>query len=340
MTSLKSLAIQASYACGLPKILSQSPETCLTTILYHRFIFAGESIRDARDRLKQQCDWLRRTYTAMQPSDAIDALKCSRLPRRPLLITIDDAIVDLLDFADIFNSFELPISVFACVGWCSNASPAEEETLLARVVSDLECYAGPDKVVPVYGGRLALDVSASRRHSAIDQLLFSKDEWLPHLEDVLRELRAETRTVSDDMCCSWNELAHLKKSGVFIGCHSMSHTKLATASRIRIDFEIKEAKRILEQKLSSCDAFAYPYGMSGTYSSFTTAALKKAGFTYAYLTVPGFADDEADLFHLPRVAMPDRPLEFEEFRARVGGGGVVLKKAIDFLRSNPEPDMV
>ncbi len=331
-TSIKTLAIRASYFSGLPRLLANSPETCLTTVVFHRFIYAQELNAKARDRLKRQCEWLRENYTPLTLADGIRAVRGGELPARPLLITIDDALIDLLDFHDIFRAFELPITVFACAGWCADASAADPDTLLARVVNNLEWYNGPHKAIAVNGGSLAIGSSRATKSATIDQLLANKNEWQPYLACVLAQLADATQDDNDRTCCSWDDLSDLKKSGAQIGSHSVSHIKLAEASRIRTTFEIAEAKRILTDKFGSCEAFAYPYGMSDTYNQSTTLALKQAGFDIAFSTVAGFAGVATDPFGVPRIALPDRPLEFAEFCARVGGGGVVLAVAQEFLR--------
>jgi hypothetical protein len=59
MSDIKTLAIKAAYASGLPHMLEYSPQNSLTTILFHRFIYTGEKLQKARDRLQRQCEWVR-----------------------------------------------------------------------------------------------------------------------------------------------------------------------------------------------------------------------------------------------------------------------------------------
>ena len=126
MEFIKNLALNVSYAAGLQRLLPRSPDTSLTTILFHRFFFDGESRNASRERLRRQCEWMAGNYSPLTLAGAVAALERGDTANRPLLVTIDDARTDILEALEIFNEFELPATVFACVGWCANVSPAEE----------------------------------------------------------------------------------------------------------------------------------------------------------------------------------------------------------------------
>src|SRR6266850_4023644 len=128
----------------------------LTTIIFHRFFFSGEDANVSRDRLKRQCDWLVETFNPIR----LPELNCgltSKLPRYPLLVTIDDAKVEILRVLDIFESFSIPVAIFACVGWCAQEEPctADPRVSLARLVAEIQWYRGPPKTIRV-GQKLLL----------------------------------------------------------------------------------------------------------------------------------------------------------------------------------------
>ena len=181
----------------------------LTTILFHRFFFEGEPAERSRDRLKRQCEWLRNHFTPVSLDFATDALAEGRLPRRPLLVTIDDAKIEILRIADIFASFDLPISIFACVGWCAKDSPEDEGGLLARLVNQIEWYAGPVKTLDHqprknYGWRQPdRDPQGDRSNS-----FRSGSRRVLNLNPSWRRCRA--RLPGQRLSCSWAELARLE----------------------------------------------------------------------------------------------------------------------------------
>jgi peptidoglycan/xylan/chitin deacetylase (PgdA/CDA1 family) len=324
MEWFKAFAIKAAYLSGVPR-LAANPTDSLTTLLFHRFLLGDVSRSLSRERLKRQCDWLRKRYTPLTLTQAVEALREGQLPQRSLLLTSDDASADLLEVIDILDMFELPIAVFVCVGWSARASQPEDDTLLARTVTALEWYCGPEKRLRL-NDSLEINLQRSSRNETIDAILANYDEWRPHLDYVVRVIDANSVKPRGRPCCTWEELAGLQSRGVQMGCHSVSHIKLASASDRRMRFEVYESNRILTTKFGACEAFAYPYGTLDSYNTSTSMLLKEAGFSVAFLTRPDFATSSEDVYHLPRITLPDNPLSFLEFCARVGGGGVAFSR--------------
>jgi peptidoglycan/xylan/chitin deacetylase (PgdA/CDA1 family) len=305
----------------------------LTTILFHRFFFENELPSRSRDRLKRQCDWLCNRFTPLSLESATTGLAAGRLPQRPLLVTIDDAKIEILRAVDIFQSFGLPVSIFACVGWSAKESPIRDdpECILARVVSEIEWYKGPAKVVETSDGPITLGVSAEQTAKAIDFILANYLELRPEFAAILEQVKTPNSSAAERVSCSWADLRDLKAAGFAIGGHSVSHVKIAEATSLRMRFEISETRRILSQKFGGCDVFAYPYGMEGTFDDETTRQLSLAGFRYAFLTHSEFADANTDPLHLPRISMPDRAMSHPEFCVRAAGAGVVYRKIKRFF---------
>jgi len=324
MEWLRAFSIKAAYLSGVSRLVA-NPIDSLTTLLFHRFL-PGEVSRDhSRDRLKRQCDWLRQKYTPLTLTQVIEALRRGHFPKRSLLLTSDDASADLLEVIDIFDMFKLPIAVFVCAGWSTRASRPEDDTLLARTVTALEWHCGPEKRLRL-NDNLEINLQRSSRNETIDAILANYDEWRPYLDYVVRAVDANAMKPRERPCCTWEELAGLQSRGVQIGCHSVSHIKLASASDMRMRFEVHESNRILTTKFGACEAFAYPYGTLDSYNTSTSMLLKEAGFSVAFLTRSDFATSYEDVYHLPRITIPDRPLSFLEFCARVGGGGVAFSR--------------
>ena len=297
----------------------------LTTILFHRFFFPGEAAQASRDRLKRQCEWMRSNFTPLGLRSALDGLQSGTLPKRPILITIDDAKVEIMRVADIFADFGLPISIFACVGWCAKETP-DEAGLLARVVNRIEWYDGPAMTIESAWGPLALAADRAQRKSLVDLVLDHAEGRRAELETLLERLDEAAPPDRTRITCSWAGLAQLMQGGVEIGGHSVSHVNLAKSSRRRMEFEIAETRRLLALKLGKCDVFAYPYGMEGTCSPETTELLQQNGFRFAFLTHSDFANTRTDQMYLPRIALPDRPMSHAEFCLRAAGAGVVYRK--------------
>ena len=331
MSVVKAIGFNVALTVGGPFLLRRSPRECLTTILFHNFAISGEPVKYAREGLKRQCDWLRKHYSPLTLTAATHGLRKGGLPQRPLLITIDDAHIDILDVIDIFESFDLPIAMFVCVGWTANASPWEDDTLLARAVTDLEWYSGSEKELSFPCGTLKIRRESSSRRDAASKLIKAQDEWRPYLKQVVQELNAD-RNITQRNFCNWQELKELQRRGVEMGCHSVSHMNLVEGDQSRMNFEIFEAKRILVGKLGESEVFAYPFGGPRNFNHATSELVQQAGFRFAFLTHSDFADGTENPLELPRIPLPDPPLSMTEFRARVAGGGIVISKLRDYFR--------
>lgn len=320
---------------GLPFVIAGAPlvrrmvprpANGLPVVLYHGFFFAGDSKRRARDRLRRQLDWLRSAYNPLTLAQFSEAVSTGQFPPRSLLVTVDDAKVDLLEVHDEFHAFDVPLAVFVCAGWTAQVSEPEPDDMLARVVTTLEWYSGPDVALTLGNESRTVMIGRAHRSASIDQILTSLPYYQPHLEQLLEALKLPTDVRRPRKVCTWPELVSLGQRGVQFGSHSVSHIWMAPTSDVRLQFEVHEAKRLIDQKLALCTSFAYPFGVDGTADERTTSALKAAGLSTAFMTHPGFASSATPTFHLPRLALPERHMTDAEYRSRVRGNGMILSR--------------
>lgn len=331
MNTLKGIAYAMAGAPLVRRMFSVAP-TGLTTVLYHGFFFDGEPKQQARDRLRRQLQWLQSAYNPLTLEQYHQALANGVMPARALLVTADDAMVDLLEVHEEFHAFGVPLTVYVCTGWTAQASELEPDGLLARVVTTIEWYTGPDVALSIGKESRPVMIGRSHRSATIDQILASRCYFQPHLEELLAQVQQNADAPSPPAICTWAELVSLRESGVQFGSHSVSHIRLAPASDVRLQFEVNEAKRLIDHKLAPCSSFAYPFGIEGTCDERTTAVVQSAGLTTAFMTHPGFAPSTAPPFRLPRFALPERRMTDAEYRGRVRGGGLVLRRIKDVLR--------
>lgn len=326
MNSLTGLAFAVAGAPLVRRVLATGGDVGLTTLLYHSFFFGGEAEKVGRDRLRRQLAWLRDHYELLTLDDFNQALRANRFPPRALFVTVDDAKTDLMKVAEDFNAFGIPITVFVCAGWTAQASTMEIDGQWARAVADIEWYEGPDFEMVLGRESRVLHVGRKVRAVSVDELLQSRGYFEPHLDELIARVEAMNKQGGTRVICSWDELKVLQREGISFGSHSVSHIKLASASDLRLGFEIHESKRLIESHLGHCSSFAYPFGTAGTCDDRTTAIVKAAGMSAAFLTHPEFARSGDSAFHLPRFALPDRHMHDGEYRGRVRGAGVLLRR--------------
>lgn len=91
------------------------------------------------------------------------------------------------------------------------------------------------------------------------------------------------------------QIDKLAASNMEIGSHTLSHPSLEKLS------ESAQRKQIFDSKLSA-ETFCYP---SGKYNDTTITLVKEAGYKVAVTTSPGIANQDSNLFELPRIRMQD-----------------------------------
>ena len=318
---LRANLLRLSSSLSLPRLFSTSPHHALTTILYHRFFNPGEARADGRTRLKFQLDWLKEHYTPLHADEAVSHLNNSSLPPSPLVVTVDDAKVDVMEVYDIFQEFEIPLIIFVCSGWADNNERHNKATL-GRIVDFVRWYQGDMLSINLGSyGKIALDPS-SLDHS-VDWLISNANQiGEEFIKTVWSIFRQHIRKGRARQTCSWSELVDLHKQGIDIGSHTVTHVRLAQQSSERLAFELSDSKRTIESYIPECNMFAYPFGTADVVDDRTSQALKDSNYHSGFLTHAGFAPNAAAPYILPRLVMPDIGINIHEFRARTRGAQI------------------
>jgi len=97
------------------------------------------------------------------------------------------------------------------------------------------------------------------------------------------------------------QLRQLRRAGITIGAHTLSHPRLSRIPREQMTQEIVESRRQLTEMLEEdIPYFCYPYG---DYDAAVVDAVKDAGFQAAFSCIRGAAVPGDDRFLLPRKAI-------------------------------------
>ncbi len=97
----------------------------------------------------------------------------------------------------------------------------------------------------------------------------------------------------------WDDIRHLSRNGVDFGSHTRTHPSLVDLAPLDLDDEVKESKRLIEERVqSSVDFFCYPYG---EYDEKVLAAVRKAGYLGAVTTKRGYVYRGGSPFEIHRV---------------------------------------
>lgn len=329
MHTAKGVALAASAAVGAPRFF-RSASPAATVLLGHSFFVPGESRRHSIDRLRRQLDWLRHNHRPISIPQLLQGLEKGMIPDGAVVVTTDDALLDVYEVSEEFKAFGVPLAVFVCVGWVHSKNDSAAD-LLREIATAIQWYAGPDSEIDL-GNTFRFELTSSKKAAIIDHILKERESIEPYLEELCAKINALSQPAPYRTVCNWRELVALAASGVHIGAHSVSHVRISKMSAIRQDFEIKESKRVLDAKIGDCVSFAYPYGVQGTYDASTYNRVKNAGFRCAFLSHSDFVTTTSDNFELPRISLPDADMPLYEFKARVRGGGIPVRKLKEGLK--------
>jgi peptidoglycan/xylan/chitin deacetylase (PgdA/CDA1 family) len=297
----------------------------VVSLCYHRI---GEGRRSVFDRglwsadadgFERQLRWLKAHFDIVAPRDLSYVVRVKR--GRHILITFDDGYRDNFTAAyPILRAHRVPATFFIATGfvdeprlpwwdeiaWMVRKSP-RSGVLLPGYLSAPVAYDEPD------------------RQQAV-RVLLQTYYRLP-AQEALRFLAAIGEATGsgrflgaggESLWMTWDMLRELRRGGMTIGGHTVSHPILSRMPREEQWKEISGcARRLMEQLAVSMRTFSYPVGQPDSANADTRQCLREAGVRIAFSYYGGFRPlDRWDDYDVPRVSV-EQDTTFDEFRARV-----------------------
>jgi peptidoglycan/xylan/chitin deacetylase (PgdA/CDA1 family) len=290
----------------------------LSTLIFHRVLPVPDPMfpdEPDAERFDTVCRWLAGWFNVLPLDVAVQRLRSHRLPERALAITFDDGYADNHDVAlPILTRHGLPATFFVATGFLDggrmwNDTVIEALRLCRAPELDLRGLAGPEL------GVLGLADTAARR-AAIDRVLRAI-KYLPiaaRLEAAQQIVERSGVEPSRTLMMRSDQVRALRRAGMQVGAHTVTHPILATLDDSAARAEIGQSKHTLETLLGEpVTLFAYPNGRPGQdYSPRSVEIARELGFEAAVTTAKGVASAATDPFQIPRFTPWDRT------RARFG----------------------
>jgi peptidoglycan/xylan/chitin deacetylase (PgdA/CDA1 family) len=247
----------------------------------------------------RQMQYLSNNYNVISMRDLIDADQSRAvLPKRPVLITFDDAYHDFIEYAwPVLKRLRLPATVFVSTAYA--AKP--EEPFWWDKISNAFLNTAKRKIDMDPLGPLMLTNTAERRKNLkkVQNYLKTLDHniamsLVDELYSFLKGSRTEIKVSLD-----WDELRQLKRQGITLGAHTRTHPILSRISAEEARKEIIGSQKDLERETGDVPpVFCYP---NGDYNDLIIQILKDAGFIMAFSTKDGHNDlDRINPFCLRR----------------------------------------
>ncbi len=205
-------------------------------------------------------------------------------PSRRIAITVDDGYRDQMLAAEILAARGVPGSFFICTGFVDRPHHAwwdEIAWLLGGNPIDLPpTHWLPDgmpasQLSPTQYRRNVTNAYKRRAGDAGEEILDELSRWTG------RPRLASERAAEQWM--DWDMLRELRRLGMEVGAHSVTHPVLATLSPPRQRTEIAGSVQRLRAELDSAvDLFSYPVGARTTFDATTRELLAELGVRRAF----------------------------------------------------------
>ena len=315
-------------AIGLLESFPRKPQ--LMVINYHRI---GDSTMTNLDPgvfstdsngLDEQIKALRRRFTFISPSEALDVIDGTVTPKEPLLLlTFDDGYRDNLTQAyPVLASHGLKAIFFIVTSYLESPQIPWWDRLasLVRAIA----LTNRSTIISLPNSK-SLDISRHDLQGSIKQVL-EHYKAISSTDQPVFEAKLQSLVIPDDprdkaldysglggirasdmdLMMTWEDLKALHAAGMTIGAHSHTHRILSSLDKASQNDEIRSSKRILESYLTSrVDFLAYPDGRRETFNSETMREAQEAGFRSAF-SFYGGTNLAGDIrpFDIRRISIP------------------------------------
>jgi len=272
-------------------------------LIYHRVLEEPDPLAPAIpdiNRFRWQMDLLRRYFSVLPLSKAVDHLYAGTLPSRTMCITFDDGYRDNLEVAaPILKEMGLPATIFIAAGFLNDGMMWND-----RIIESIRSTSLDQIDLAELGFCRYILESDIQKIQAIHNLL-SKLKYLPIDErDNKTDLVCERLggIPKKSLMLHREDLPRLSEYGFEIGGHTVSHPILVRMEDKQAANEIQNGKTELEKLVNKpVNLFAYPNGLPNIdYSEIHVQQVSEAGFKAAVSTHPSVAMKSDDRFQLPR----------------------------------------
>lgn len=293
------LALKSALGLASPA----GPSAKLSILIFHRVLPRPDPIfPDEVDAafFDQLLGWLKAWFNVLPLDQAVAALQAGTLPSRAAAITFDDGYADNHDIAlPILKKHGLSATFFIATGFL-NGGRMWNDTVIESIRSS------PHRLLDLSSidmGCYLIDKPELQRVAI--QNIIGKIKYLTIAERItLTEELAVAAGVRppNNLMMTSQQVQNMRREGMQIGAHTVSHPILATTDHTTAKNEILQSKKYLEELLHEpINLFAYPNGKSrNDYLPEHVELVRELGFKAAVSTNWAAASRSSDKFQLPR----------------------------------------
>lgn len=285
-------------------------------LMYHSV--GGEGLSPevvvSRERFRSQVRSLSRHCTVISLEEAVAGMERGQtFAPGTVVVTLDDGYRDNLDAWAVLREGGCPATVFVTV------EPVESGHLLWAIalLRSLDAARAPELHVSWRGTRgeeidrvLSLRSKAARDLTRTELLKFAGGldfaERLAFVASIGEAVGRRDGPDAGSAMLTWDHLRDMRRSGIDIGGHTLTHPRLPGLPPETVQEEIAESRRILSERLGMhIRFFAYPFGW---FDEDTKRAVAAAGYTAALSATVEEGHPPVDLMAVERLFVPNEPL--------------------------------
>jgi len=284
----------------------------LRILAYHRVaelrdtpLFDSRSVSATPRDFVWQMDHLARHYHVIGMPQLLNAVvNGSRLPKRAVLITFDDAYADFAETAwPVLKRSGLCAALFVPTGYPNHP---ERPFCWDKLYQAFGATCRTELCVTPFGP-LPLGKPEQRRRAlriVQDYLATVPDHEAMRLVDSVCSQLVERRVCSGSVL-TWNQLRTLQNEGLTLGSHTRTHPIMTQVSPDRVREEIRTSQEDLQREIGiALPIFCYP---NGDHNDTIISILREEGIRLAFTTLSGPNDSlSRDSLKLRRIVITPR----------------------------------
>lgn len=281
----------------------------LSILLFHRVLAVADPFRTGdltAEQFSSIVSSLARNFAVLSLEEGIDRLRRNSLPKSALAITFDDGYRDNLEIAaPILATHGLPATFFIATGFLDGSWMWNDRIIEAcrRTNVASACISAL--------GIEALDLGSEAARVTAAHAIIDKAKHLPFDERLAVVVNLEDQLhvqLDHGPMLDPHGLRQLRRQGMAIGAHTVTHPILTKIDDTRARSEINDSRDQLVAILREpIRLFAYPNGRPGRdFVANHVHMVAEAGFESALSTAPLTARPGMDPYELPRFTPWDK----------------------------------
>lgn len=284
----------------------------LSILIYHQVLEAADPMRPSEPTAKDfewQMQLLRKFFSPLPLSEALERLQAGTLPRNAVCVTFDDGYRNNLSIAlPILTRYSIPATVYIASGFSCGQNMFNDR--IRHLFSDSK------KSEVRVEDELWLPASWEDRRTLAASLI-DKVKYRPVNErnSFIDDLYALNQALEEpSLMMSPGELRSLSEAGVEIGAHTQTHPILMRMEVPQQREELWSCKETLESWIDKpVRHLAYPNGKYGVdFDEQTMRCAIELGYASAVTTDWGVSHTDVDPYKIPRFTPWDTsPLRFQ-----------------------------